>query len=49
MGRITRMGTALLLKGEPQAALAEVQQESFEACRLIGLAMAHHALGEAGV
>jgi len=38
------IGRALLFKGEPQAALAAVQQEEFEALRLIGLAMAHHAL-----
>jgi len=40
-------GIALLLKGEPEAALAAMQQEPGEAWRLIGLAMAHHALGQA--
>jgi tetratricopeptide (TPR) repeat protein len=41
------IGLALLYKGEPEAALAEMQQESSEAFRLIGLSMAHHALGRA--
>jgi len=40
-------GIALLLKGEPEAALAAMQQEPGEGWRLIGLAMAHHALGQA--
>jgi len=40
------IGEALLLKGEPEAALAAVQQESQEAYRLIGLSMAYHALGQ---
>ena len=39
-------GTALLLKDEPEAALAAMQQESDEGFRLIGLVMAHHALGQ---
>jgi tetratricopeptide (TPR) repeat protein len=41
------IGTALLLKGEPEAALAAVQHESGEGWRLNGLVMAHHALGQA--
>ena len=40
------IGTALLFKGEPGAALAAMQQESFEGFRLIGLVMAHYALGD---
>jgi TolB-like protein/Tfp pilus assembly protein PilF len=39
-------GIALLLKGESQAALAAIQNEEFEAFRLIGLVMTHHALGD---
>ncbi len=39
-------GIALLLNGDPQAGLAEIQKEAFDVFRLIGLAMAHHALGE---
>jgi adenylate cyclase len=41
------IGKALLFKGEPEAALAAMQLEEFEGYRLIGLAMAHHALGQA--
>ncbi len=40
-------GVALLLKGEPEAALAAMQQEPDEAFRLIGLVMVYHALGQA--
>jgi TolB-like protein/Tfp pilus assembly protein PilF len=40
------IGLALLQKGEPEAALAAVQQESFETFRLCGLALAYHALGQ---
>jgi len=36
----------LLYKGEPEAALESMQQESFEAFRLIGLVKAHYALGD---
>lgn len=46
IGAQYRIGVALLLKGEPQAALEAMQQEPFKAWRLIGLAMAHHALGQ---
>ncbi len=40
------MGTALLLKDEPDAALAAIEKEPDEGWRLIGLAMAYHALGD---
>jgi serine/threonine protein kinase/TolB-like protein/cytochrome c-type biogenesis protein CcmH/NrfG len=39
------IGTALLLKGDAEAALAAMQKESFEVYRLLGQVMAHHALG----
>jgi TolB-like protein/Flp pilus assembly protein TadD len=41
-----QMGVAMLLKGDPPAALAEIEQEKSEAWRLIGLPMAYHALGD---
>jgi TolB-like protein/Tfp pilus assembly protein PilF len=41
------IGGVLLLKGEPEAALEAMQQESAEAWRMIGLPMAYHALGQA--
>ncbi len=41
------IGVALLEKGEPDAALAAMQQASSAALRLIGLALAYHALGQA--
>ena len=47
IGARYRIGVALLLKGEPESALVSIQQEEFKAWRLIGLAMAHHALGQA--
>ena len=40
------LGSALLLKGDAKAALAEMQKEPFEAFRLIGEAMAYHSLGQ---
>jgi TolB-like protein/Flp pilus assembly protein TadD len=40
-----QLGTALLLKGDAQGALAEIQQETSEAWKMIGLALAYHALG----
>ena len=40
------IGTALLLKGEPQAALEAIQQEPSH-WRMYGLPMAYHALGRA--
>jgi tetratricopeptide (TPR) repeat protein len=42
-----RIGEALLLKGEPEAALEEIMQEPMEGFLLIGQAMAYHALGRA--
>jgi TolB-like protein/tetratricopeptide (TPR) repeat protein len=39
------LGELLLQKGDPEAALAEMQQESGEPARLAGLSMAYHALG----
>ena len=39
------IGVALLLKGEPEAALEEIQQEADETWRLLGLAKAFHELG----
>ena len=40
------IGVAQLLKGEPVVALAEMQQETGEDWRQIGLPMAYHALGQ---
>ncbi len=40
------IGTALLLKGEPESALAAMQKEADEGWRLIGRVSAHHALGQ---
>jgi len=40
------IGLALLWKGEPEAALAAMQQEASESFRLFGLSMAYHALGQ---
>ena len=42
-----KIGEVLLLKGEPEAALAAMQKESLEAYRLVGLVTAHHTLGDA--
>jgi TolB-like protein/cytochrome c-type biogenesis protein CcmH/NrfG len=41
----SHLGTALLYEGEPEAALATVQEEPDEVWRLIGLAEVYHALG----
>lgn len=41
-----RIGVAQLLKGEAEQALATMEGETFEGWRLLGLAMAQHALGE---
>ena len=41
------MGVALLLKGESQAALVEMQQEQLWFKRLEGEAIVYHALGQA--
>jgi TolB-like protein/Flp pilus assembly protein TadD len=40
-----QLGVALLLKGEAKGALAEIEQETSEAWKMIGLPMAYHALG----
>jgi adenylate cyclase len=39
------LGNALLLKGDAQGALAEIDQETSEVWKMIGLPMAYHALG----
>jgi tetratricopeptide (TPR) repeat protein len=39
------LGNALLLKGDVQGALAEIEQETSEMWKMIGLPMAYHALG----
>jgi len=46
MGPHYYIGSALLQKGEPDAALAEMQQESDAAWRLLGLATAYRALDQ---
>ena len=43
--RTGQLGTALLLKGDAQGALAEIEQETSEIWKMIGLPMAYHALG----
>jgi TolB-like protein/Flp pilus assembly protein TadD len=40
-----KLGTALLLKGDAQGALSEIEQETSEVWKMIGLPMAYHALG----
>jgi len=40
------MGEVLLAKGDTQAALREMQQEVLPGYRLVGLTMAHYALGQ---
>ena len=40
-----QLGTSLLQKGDMQGALAEIEQETSEAWKMIGLPMAYHALG----
>ena len=40
------MGTALLLMGEPRAALAAIQQEPYDVFRLLGEVVAYHDLGD---
>ena len=47
LGAGQMMGVALLMKGEREAALAAMQREAGRGWRQIGLAMAHHALGQA--
>ena len=43
--RALQLGVALLLKGDAQGALAEIEQETSEVWKMIGLPMAYHALG----
>jgi len=40
------IGELLLQKGDAKSALAEMQQEVLDSARLVGLAMAHHVLGQ---
>src|SRR5438067_8298433 len=44
-GAHCQLGVALLLKGDAKAALAEIEQETSESYKRIGLPMACHALG----
>jgi TolB-like protein len=39
------LGNALLLKGDAQGALKEIEQETSELWKMVGLPMAYHALG----
>src|SRR6185437_3128468 len=45
-GAPSLLGEALMLKGDAQAALAAMQQEKVDELRLVGLALANHALGQ---
>jgi tetratricopeptide (TPR) repeat protein len=47
LGTHLGIGLAQLEKGELEAALESIRQEPFEAYRLMGLALAYHALGQA--
>jgi len=40
-----QLGTALLLKGDAQSALGEIEQETGELFKMLGLPMPYHALG----
>jgi adenylate cyclase len=44
-GAHCQLGIALLLKGDAKGALAEIEQETSEIYKMIGLPMAYHALG----
>jgi TolB-like protein/Flp pilus assembly protein TadD len=44
-GAHAQLGYTLLLKGDAAGALAEIEQETSETWRMIGLPMAYHALG----
>ncbi len=46
IGAHLQLGIALLLRGEAASALEHMRREPHELLRLIGLALAHHALGE---
>ena len=47
MGAHFYIGLALLYEGEPEAALASIKQSPTLGYRLMGLPLAHHALGHA--
>lgn len=47
LGGYYQLGIAQLLSGETDEALASMQRESLDVLRLLGSAMAHHALGDA--
>ena len=47
IGLHANLGLALLASGEADAAMEEIARESYEACRLIAEAMAHHDRGQA--
>ena len=38
-------GNALILKGDAQGALSEIEQDTSELWKMVGLSMAHHVLG----
>ena len=44
-GAHAQLGNALLLKGDAQDALVEIEQETSEVWKMMGLSMAYHALG----
>ncbi len=44
-GAHANLSTTLLLKGDAQGALSEIEQETSEVFKMIGLPMAYHALG----
>ena len=44
-GAHAQLATTLLLKGDAQGALAEIEQETSEVWKMIGLPMAYHTLG----
>jgi TolB-like protein/lipoprotein NlpI len=44
-GAHVQLGTALVLKGDAHGALAEIEQETSEVWKMIGLPMAYYALG----
>jgi len=46
LGGHAGIGELLLQKGDAKSALAEMQQEGLYGLRLVGLAMAHHVLGQ---
>ena len=44
-GAHAQLGIAVMLKGDAKAALAEIEQETSEFWKMVGLPMAYHALG----